>query len=47
MDLIIDASYKWKQLSFHLKYFQYIWHLKLDEISSKIVWIDADNICIQ
>ena len=43
----IDASYKWNAVKFSFKVFSIYLASKLDEISGKIVWIDADTICIQ
>ena len=43
----IDASYKWNAVKFSFKVFSIYLASKLDEISGKIAWIDADTICIQ
>ncbi len=42
----IDASYKWNAVKFSFKVFSIYLASKLDQISDKIVWIDADTICI-
>ena len=43
----IDASYKWNAVKFSFKVFSIYLASKLDQISGKIAWIDADTICIQ
>ena len=43
----IDASYKWNAVKFSFKVFSVYLASKLDQISGKIAWIDADTICIQ
>ena len=43
----IDASYKWNAVKFSFKVFSIYLASKLDQISGKIAWIDADTVCIQ
>ena len=43
----IDASYKWNAVKFSFKVFSIYLASKLDQISGKIAWIDADTICVQ
>ena len=45
--LIADGpSYKWQAVKFSYKIFSIYLASKLEKISNKIVWIDADTICI-
>ena len=45
--IIADGpSYKWHAVKFSFKIFSIYLASKLEDISKKIVWIDADTICI-
>lgn len=44
--LMAEYKYKWNAVKFSFKVFSIYLASKLEEISDKIAWIDADTICI-
>ena len=46
-EIRIDKSYKWNAVKFSFKVFSIYLASKLDQISDKIAWIDADTFCVK
>jgi len=46
IDKLEGPSYRWRAVKFSFKVFSVYLASKIEDISSDIVWIDADNVCI-